>query len=699
MAMMAKMRSLAPAFILTVGVLFVLFMIISDSNVLEVFGGGAGRSNIIGSVNGSNITYQEFQAEVDQQIENQKKQTGVDLDEAQVEQLRNQVWDAMVTQKIIAGLIDKYGITVSDQEVRDIILGDNPPEFLKRNFVDSLGNFNRQLYEQALFDPRNKEALIQAEELVRQSRLTQKLQSMLLASVTVGEDQVKRRYLDQNMNIEVEYALLDLSLIPDSVIKITDEDLKAYYDKNLNNYRIEPQRKLKFVLFKNVPSAEDSQIVFNNLNNVKKSIESGDTLGFEQLVKIYSEKPFSKDTLTVQQLTPQVVSAFNKATAGTILGPFATPQGYVLYNYLGTVNSKDVYAKVSHILINQFGSDEKNLEEANKIYAQLISGADFVKMAKEYSKDPGSAINGGDLGYFGKGMMVKEFEDASFNGKIGEVQKPLKTNYGYHIIKVIDRTNKKYIVEQIVNQVKQSASSRDQNLNAANDFTYLAKKNDFDQEANLMKYNVQETPLFTENTVSIPSIGPNERLVKFAFSNSVNTISDPFKVPNGYVVVKIIESTNERIKPFDELKAQLKPIVLREGKFERLKVMADDLYKKINGDLNKVSTINPKITVQQTGNFTPASSIPNIGRDYGFIDAAMTLPLDKVSAPVRGARGYYLIKVTKRTPFNLAEFNEKSPAIRNMLLQEKRNYFLNQWIVDIKKNAKIVDDRYKFFGQ
>ncbi len=699
MAMMAKMRSLAPAFILTVGVLFVLFMIISDSNVLEVLGGGAGRSNIIGSVNGSNITYQEFQAEVDQQIENQKKQTGVDLDEAQVEQLRNQVWDAMVTQKIIAGLIDKYGITVSDQEVRDIILGDNPPEFLKRNFVDSLGNFNRQLYEQALFDPRNKEALIQAEELVRQSRLTQKLQSMLLASVTVGEDQVKRRYLDQNMNIEVEYALLDLSLIPDSVIKITDEDLKAYYDKNLNNYRIEPQRKLKFVLFKNVPSAEDSQIVFNNLNNVKKSIESGDTLGFEQLVKIYSEKPFSKDTLTVQQLTPQVVSAFNKATAGTILGPFATPQGYVLYNYLGTVNSKDVYAKVSHILINQFGSDEKNLEEANKIYAQLISGADFVKMAKEYSKDPGSAINGGDLGYFGKGMMVKEFEDASFNGKIGEVQKPLKTNYGYHIIKVIDRTNKKYIVEQIVNQVKQSASSRDQNLNAANDFTYLAKKNDFDQEANLMKYNVQETPLFTENTVSIPSIGPNERLVKFAFSNSVNTISDPFKVPNGYVVVKIIESTNERIKPFDELKAQLKPIVLREGKFERLKVMADDLYKKINGDLNKVSTINPKITVQQTGNFTPASSIPNIGRDYGFIDAAMTLPLDKVSAPVRGARGYYLIKVTKRTPFNLAEFNEKSPAIRNMLLQEKRNYFLNQWIVDIKKNAKIVDDRYKFFGQ
>ena len=697
MAMMAKMRSLAPAFILTVGGLFVLFMVISDSNVLQAIGGG--RTNNLGSVNGENITYQEFQNALDQQIENQKKQSGTDLDENQIEQLRDQVWDALVTQKIIADLIKQYGIKVSDQEVRDIILGDNPPEFLKKNFVDSLGNFNRQLYEDALFDPRNKKALVQAEDLVRQSRLTQKLQSMILASVTVGEDEVKRRYLEQYTNIEADYALVDLNLVSDADVKVTDDDLKTYYDKNLNNYKIPPQRKLKFVLFKNTPSAEDSQIVYNNLNNVKKSIVAGDTLGFEQLVKIYSEQPFSKDTLSVQALTPEVVSAFNNSKAGTILGPFATPQGYVLYNYLGSVNSKDIFARASHILINQYGNDEKNLGEANKLYNRLIAGENFAALAKEFSMDPGSAQKGGDLGYFGKGMMVKEFEDAVFNGKVGEVQKPIKTNYGYHIIKVTDRTDKKYIVEKIVNQVKQSASTKDKNLNAANDFSYLAKKNEFEQEADLMKYKVQETPLFSENSVSIPSIGTNDRLLKFAFSNSVNTISDPFKISGGYVVVKIIESTSEGFRPFEELKQQLKPIVLREKKFEKLKSIADDLYKKINGDLNKVSSINPKVTVQQTGNFTPAGSIPNIGRDYSFINAAMTLNLNKVSEPIKGVRGYYLIKVTQRTPFNLNEYNAKSAEIRNMLLQERRNAFLSQWITDIKKSADIVDNRYKFFGQ
>ena len=186
-------------------------------------------------------------------------------------------------------------------------------------------------------------------------------------------------------------------------------------------------------------------------------------------------------------------------------------------------------------------------------------------------------VKGGDLGYFNKGMMVKEFEDACFNGAVGVVQKPVKTNYGYHIIKVTDRSDSKYIVERIINQVKQSATSRDRNYNAASDFSFLAKKNDFDSEAKLLNYKVQETPLFNEQSVSVPSIGSNKRLVKFAFENELNTISDPFKVQAGYVVVQIIEVSNEKYRPFEELKEQLKPAVIKEKKFEKLKTIADNL--------------------------------------------------------------------------------------------------------------------------
>ena len=697
MAMMAKMRSLAPAFILTVGGLFVLFMVISDSNVLEALGGG-GRTNNIGTVNGENITYQEFQTALDQQIENQKRQTGKELEEAQVDQIREQVWDAVVTQKIFAQLIKKYGITVTDQEIKDVILGENPPEFLKQNFIDSLGNFNKQLYEQAIFDPQNKQALIQAEELVRQSRLTQKLQSMILASVNVGEDEVKRKFIDQNTNIEADYTLVDINLVKDTDIKVTDEDLKAYYDKNINTYKVPPQRKLKFVLFKNAASAEDSQMVYKNLVNVKNTLSS-DTLGFTQLVSIYSEAPYSKDTVSVSTLTEEVVSALNKAKVGDVVGPFITPQGYTLFRFDGSISSPEVFVSASHILINQYGSDENNLAEANKLYSRLIAGENFAAMAKEYSKDPGSAIKGGDLGYFGKGMMVKEFEDACFNGKVGEVQKPIKTNYGYHIIKVTDRSNKKYIVEKIINKISQSATSRDRNFNAANDFAFLAKKNDFDSEAKLMNYEVKETPLFTEQSGSVPSIGQNKRLVKFSFENSLNTISDPFKVTAGYVVVMISEVAAEKFRPFEELKEQLKPAVLREKKFEKIKTIADDLYKKIGGDLNKVSSVDSNFSVKQTGNFTPQGSVPGIGKDYAFINTSLKIDLNKVSEPIKGLRGYYLIKITKRTAFDSTLYATQSTSLRNTMLQEKRSRFLNQWVTEIKESSDIEDNRHLFFGQ
>ncbi|HSP88323.1 MAG TPA: peptidylprolyl isomerase, partial [Ignavibacteriaceae bacterium] len=430
--MMARMRSLAPVFILSVGAIFVLFMVISDSNVLEALGG---RSNNIGSINGSDITYQEFVNAVDQQIQNMKNQTGKDVEEEQMSQIREQVWDALVSQKLIAEQIEDFGISVSDDEIRDVILGDNPPEFLKQSFIDSLGNFNRQMYEAALYDPRNKDALLQAEEYVRQQRLNEKLQSLLYASISVSDAEIKRKYIDQNISMNVQYAMVDINLFPDSTVTVNDNDLKEYYDANLDKYEIVPQRKLKYVLFSDSPSEADSLSSKKILQNVAASFKS-DTASFKYFVEIYSTQPYSKDTLLISALPEPAVTEFLKSSPGKIVGPVSSPQGYVLYNYLASVPSNETYARASHILINQFGNDTSNYQEAMKVYNDLVNGASFEKAAMEKSKDPGSGAKGGDLGWFSKGAMVPEFEKAVFEGKEGVVQKPVKTNYGYHIIKV-----------------------------------------------------------------------------------------------------------------------------------------------------------------------------------------------------------------------------------------------------------------------
>jgi parvulin-like peptidyl-prolyl isomerase len=695
MAMMAKMRSLAPAFILTVGVLFVLFMVISDSNVMEALGG---RTNNVGAINGEAITYQEFQSALDQQRE-MRKQRGQEVNDEEVDQFRDQVWDFVLSQVLIEQQVNKLGITVSDEEIKDIILGDNPPDFLKQSFIDSVGNFNRELYENALFDPQNEQALINAEESVRQFRLNEKLQSMILASVNVTEDEVLRKFKDQNIYVnDAEYTSIPFNIFPDSLIQVTDEDIRKYYEENIGKYKESPKRKLKFVLFDNQPSKKDTQLVYKDLEYVKSNFEGEDTTNFKYYVEIYSSQPYSKDTLALSSFNPEAIELFKSSKPEDIVGPVAAPEGVALYHFLGQITSDDVMAKASHILINKEGDDEKNLAEANKVYNQLIAGADFEKLAAEKSGDPGSASRGGDLGWFGKGVMIKEFEEAVFNGKIGEIQKPVKTSFGYHIIKVTDRSNYKYIVEKIVNPIKQSATTQDERFTAANDFSYLADKNGYEKESGLMNYNNQETGYFTEDSKSIPGIGVNERLVKWSFENGLNSVSDVYKVTQGFLVATISEVVDGGIKPLDDVKDQLKPNVIIEKKLDRARLLTEQLRSKLNNDLRKITELDPRFTVKNTGRFNSETNIPGVGKNNAFTQSAMNAEPNVILEPVKVGTGYFLLKVISRSPFDSTAYSMQSSTIRNNIVQQKKNTVVSQWLTALKEKADIVDNRHLFYG-
>lgn len=696
MPMMAKMRGLAPWFIIGVGGLFVLFMIISDSNVLEALGGGS--TNNIGSVNGIDITYQEFQNALDQQIENKKTQTGKDVEDEELEQLKNQVWDALVTQRLINQEIEKYGLYVTDQEIKDIILGDNPPDFLKQNFIDSTGRFNRQMYETALFDPRNKEPLFQAEQIVRQNQLSAKLQSLLFASVTLSEAEVLKRYMDENIKLNVDYAPFEVILWPDSTINVTDEEVKQYYDENLDKYKIEAQRKLKFVLFQNQPSKEDSNIVRESLESVADNFKN-DTSSFKSFVEIYSTLPYSLDTISIKEISREHAKQFFSASPNLILGPFAALDGYTLYHFVSSFSSNETFVEVEHILIGQLGDDEKNLEEATAVYQQLIKGADFNKIAKEKSLDKMSGETGGYLGWFGKGETVPEFEKSCFEGKVGEIQKPVKTNYGYHIIRVLSRNNIKFVVERIVNPVKQSATTKDATYNQANDFSYIAQKNGFESEAKLLNLENKETTPFLKTAASVPMLGGDKVLVDFAFENGLNSVSDVFRVANGYTVVMVSEIINEGFKPFDEVKNIVKNLVIRDKKFEKSKQLAENVFKKVSGDINKISSVDPRIKVANTGEFTLNTTIPNIGRDYAFYNHAISLEANKLSGPYRCARGYYLMKLISKSNFDKNAYELQSSTIKTTVLQERRNALFTNWLSKLKDESDIVDNRQKFFRQ
>jgi parvulin-like peptidyl-prolyl isomerase len=319
-------------------------------------------------------------------------------------------------------------------------------------------------------------------------------------------------------------------------------------------------------------------------------------------------------------------------------------------------------------------------------------------MAREKSDD-GSKVQGGDVGWAGRGQWVKPFEDACFNGKIGVVQKPVKSQFGYHIIKVMDRSSQDFVVEKIVNKIQPSGSTIDKLYQAATDFSYIAKKDGFDSEAKVMKYSVIETPSFDEEAQGIPGIGVNKALVKFAFENGVGDVSDVYRVQAGHVVVMVSDAQKPGMKNFEEIKAQIRSIVLQKSKLEKALSIAKEIRSKIgdNGDGNLAKGIWASARVDTTSEFTSFGNIPGVGREFAFSEYSLKGDLNKWSQPVKGASGAFLINVKFRTSFNPAIFEAQKGEIKKQLLMSKKANYYNQWLVDLKKEVDVVDNRYQFF--
>ena len=693
MGTMSRMRSLGPILMLTFGVVFVLFMILSDSKVTDLIGK---QKQNVGSVDGDDITYQEYSNAVDN-FRKRQEQSGQTIDESQMDYFRDQVWDYMVSQKLIDKKIKEYGIIATDDEVRDALLGPNPPAMLKQQFTDSTGKFNRQAYDNAMRDPRNKKIVIEVEDGIKLQLIQQKLQDYICASVSVSNDEVKDAWIKQNVKIKTNFISVNISNLNENDFKAADEEIKNYYDSHSDDFKIETQRKLKYVIFKRLPSQNDTLAIVNNLTAIVTKLKK-DTTSFKKYIEIYSERPYSKDTISVGSIPADAREALIKGNIGDIVGPVISYEGCILYKLVAKVKTEKAQVKASHILIKLSGDDKADQIKANDIYNELMKGANFETVAKQKSQD-GSASQGGDLGWFGRGQMVKAFEDAAFNGKIGVIQKPVKSQFGYHIIKVTDKANQDIVVEKIVNRIQISNTTSDKLSADAQDFLYIAKKDGFESEAKMMKYSVTETPSFLEDAQMIPGLGQNASLVKWAFDNKTGEISDVYRLQTGYVIAMVSDVIKPGVRKFEEVKPLIKTLIIKEKKIAKAMSIVSDISSKIgvSGDPSIAKSVFPNARVDTTAEFTVTGNIPGIGREFAFSNYAEKGDIGKWSKPIKGESGAYLIKVTSRTQIDQVKMNTQMADLKKQLFGQKKNQFFGQWVQSLKKDVKIVDDRHLFY--
>jgi len=709
MPIMTRMRDSMPLILFGLLIAFLITIVFEWGMDYLGIRGGRG-SDVVGKINGRKVTYQEFSEMVQTYTENQKAQSGTELDEEQLKQVREQIWQSLIQEELLKEQTARLGLKVTDQELVDWVRGDNPPEDLKRNFIDSTGQFRRDVYDQFLSDPNQfirdpkgtdpaygSKWLKKYEESLRQRRIREKLQSLVGASVMVSEGEIRQRFDEQNERLNAAYAFFDPNvLVKDDEVQPGEADLKAYYEEHLDQYKFDASRTLRYILIPERPSASDTALRVKDMEDVLAKLRAGaDFLG---LVFTYAERPDSGAFFKHGELPAPVESQVFSAKIGDVVGPIKEPDGTRIVKVLAERKGTSEYVRASHILLTMDGDSIAVKAHAATLVRELRQGADFAAKARAESKDPSSAAVGGDLGWFTKGRMVPAFENAAMKGKIGEIIGPVRTPYGLHIIKVTGRDSRELKLAQIQMRITTSAQTKNDLFERARDFAYAAKDQDFAKAAHETGYESQEVTVQEKGGV-IPGLGYNEALIRWAFKNKAGAVSDVYTFPTGYVVASIAEAKDAGVRPFAEAQESMKPLVLRKKKTDKAEAIAAGYREKLapTDSLRALTALAPQIAVAETGPFTMTGVVPGVGRDLIFTGTASGLKVGQISKAFEGQRGAFIVQLLSRTAPDSIAYKAQRDMLRTRLLQDKRSRFAAEWIERLKEHADIEDNRENFF--
>ncbi|NTV44993.1 MAG: peptidylprolyl isomerase [Chlorobiales bacterium] len=701
MAVMTKMRDSMHIVLYTLVGAFVLLIIFEWG---MDFTGLKGRKNEAGRVNGTPITLAAYDATYKRYLDSYRQQMpNMDIDDQTDYRLRDQAWDFLVTEILLKEQYESLGLTVTDKELVDAVLSDNPPQIIAQQFRDpKTGTINREALQSAIADPKNKQAWIQVESFVRQELLFNKLQTLLTSTVLVTEPEARQRFDKQNTKVSGRFALFELARTKaDSLYEVTDSEIKSYYNEHRDDYKQDPVRVGKFVMFSNVPTKEDSLELVKELKELAPKFQA--TKNDSEFVELQSDQSagFIKTERrgSVSEQADQVIFGKADLKVGDVIGPYSDYSDLKLFK-VRQIETGEPVAKASHILIKPKSDSKADsltaIADAKTLLNRINAGEDFAKLAREVSEDPGSAQNGGSLGWFSKGKMIKEFEEAVFKAKPGDIVGPIQTQFGTHIIKVIGFDNREIVGAEFVRKIKASPATTERQHRLADEFQYLATEEGFDKIVSQQKLQAKETGEFTKNGF-IPVIGFSYPVTSFAFNAEVGAISPVLETKDGFVIMKLIDQNDDGYHRLDDaLKQGIKGKIIREKKMADLKKMAEDVLAKCGGSLDKAAQLDSMLTIRETGQVVISTGfVPGLGRDQNFLAALSAVKEGTLSKPIETNRGIAIAELTKKTIGTDEDFQGQKAMLRRQLLQEKKSTVMRSWIESLKKEAKIDDERGK----
>ncbi len=714
MGLMQTFRRRMPVVIIFLIVMFVALFIYEWGYERSGRGQSGGTSTTaIASVNGEDISIAEYNEQVKNAIEAQRGQNA----DAPVneEQIREQVWQQLVNQTIIRQAAERLGVGVSKEELVQTMLYD-PPAALKQPFMDSTGSFFMQKEYMAFMTnidgwlaarkyPQNKidEVKAQIKEIERNvmyQKTVEAVMAVVSSSATPSPLEARIAYSDQHEKVSGGFVMFDVNLIPDSAVSVTEQEAKAYYDAHRTDFQQKASREARYTLFQLTPSANDSNVMSNRLKAVTDGINRAatpeeKTKAFEQFATKYGSGTYNGVEYTpLQQLSPELQTALANAVPGSVIGPVRLADGSYMINVVDVKDSGEVYVKASHILLRTGGANDDSVKaEAERILKLARGGQDFGSLATQYSADPGSAQRGGDLPFFKKGSMLKEFEDASFAAQPGQIVGPVKTSVGYHIIKVTDRSSKSYRLRDMKFDPKVSPMTKAQLRTKAQQFRdKLLAGTNIDTLATQLKLQVLETGPAERLTPAAGSM----RFTRFIFDEKQGAISDVYELQDGsFLVGQISKIRTAGTQDFADAKDAIMMKLRAKKKLDMVKGRAEKMRAALAaGDsLSKLASLDSSLQVRPINEATRTTPFPGVGFDYTLTNALFSMKPGQISNALRGERGYFIATVSNITKPSDKDYEAERTKFIEGLMQQRRQQIFQEWMQKERDRAEIIDYR------
>lgn len=653
---------------------------------------------MVAEIEGQSISIQEFQSRVSEMEEYAKLNSGQSsLDAEMINRLRDQAWNQMVNEILLNAKYEAVGISVSPAELLDMVTGPQAHPMIQQLFTNpQTGIFDKQQVIRFLkskqYDPTANFYWNFVEDQLINERLYEKYSTLFQKGLYVTNQWINSEAKARSQSVDFNFVIKRLTSVPDDQVSVTEKEIKAYYNDHKETFKQTASRDIEYITFDVEPTDEDRENTRQTVLDMKKDFSSPD-IDPVQFVKFNSDIPFNSNYFKPEALEPEIRDFVTSASEGDVYGPYFENNTYKLTRLVDIAQLPDS-VRARHILLR---NNPQNPDEAEQLADSLMNllknGADFAELARQYSEDPGSAINGGELGWFRQGQMVQPFNDACFFGKKGDIVK-VETNFGWHIIHIIDkgRATTKYQLATLGREVTYSSKTYQDVYSRATRFAALnntvEKFNQAIEEQNLTKKygrNLQKNDRFVGNLES-----PRE-LVKWAFKADIGELSPIFEFGDQFVIAVLSNITEEGYMPLDAVRNRIERQLMNEKKKEILikqfkeqkasQSSLEEIANALEGELHSATDVTFN-TFQVTG----------AGTEPALVGLALYSPVNEISEPVAGNNGVYMVEVT-----NKKETEVDTELIKNQLKSSLFQKISYQLLPEIREKAEIIDNRSNFY--